>query len=118
MDALGRADWLAVFTEGQDKHCMFWVNQPETVKERKKEREKERKKERVKENVNECEETNGGCEGSCCNTIGSYYCKCPSGLQLQEDGTSCQVLMLVHKDINDWMDGGPEGHLIPVPGKH
>lgn len=40
--------------------------------------------------LNECEETNGGCEGSCCNTIGSYYCKCSSGLKLKEDGKTCQ----------------------------
>uniref|UniRef100_A0A3B1IW69 EGF-like calcium-binding domain-containing protein n=1 Tax=Astyanax mexicanus TaxID=7994 RepID=A0A3B1IW69_ASTMX len=37
-----------------------------------------------------CEETNGGCEALCCNTIGSFYCKCPSGQELQEDGKTCQ----------------------------
>ncbi|KAG9352925.1 hypothetical protein JZ751_017501 [Albula glossodonta] len=41
-------------------------------------------------NVNECEETNGGCEALCCNTIGSFYCKCPSGQELKEDGKTCQ----------------------------
>lgn len=40
--------------------------------------------------VNECEETNGGCEALCCNTIGSFYCKCPSGQELKEDGKTCQ----------------------------
>ena len=40
--------------------------------------------------VNECEETNGGCEALCCNTIGSFYCRCPSGLKLNEDGKTCQ----------------------------
>lgn len=40
--------------------------------------------------VNECEETNGGCEALCCNTIGSFYCRCPPGLKLNEDGKSCQ----------------------------
>ncbi|KAL4604866.1 multiple epidermal growth factor-like domains protein 6 [Arapaima gigas] len=41
--------------------------------------------------VNECEETNGGCEALCCNTIGSFYCKCPSGQELKEDGKTCQA---------------------------
>lgn len=40
--------------------------------------------------MNECEETNGGCEALCCNTIGSFYCRCPSGLKLNEDGKTCQ----------------------------
>lgn len=40
--------------------------------------------------VNECEETNGGCEALCCNTIGSFYCKCPAGHELKEDGKTCQ----------------------------
>lgn len=40
--------------------------------------------------VNECEETNGGCEALCCNTIGSFYCRCPPGLKLNEDGKTCE----------------------------
>lgn len=40
--------------------------------------------------MNECEETNGGCEALCCNTIGSFYCKCPAGQELKEDGKTCQ----------------------------
>uniref|UniRef100_A0A3Q3EB07 Multiple EGF like domains 6 n=1 Tax=Hippocampus comes TaxID=109280 RepID=A0A3Q3EB07_HIPCM len=40
--------------------------------------------------VNECEETNGGCEALCCNTIGSFYCRCPTGLKLNQDGKTCQ----------------------------
>ncbi|KAL2090808.1 hypothetical protein ACEWY4_013071 [Coilia grayii] len=41
--------------------------------------------------VNECEETNGGCEALCCNTIGSFYCKCPDGQELREDGKTCKA---------------------------
>ncbi|NP_001134109.1 Multiple epidermal growth factor-like domains 6 [Salmo salar] len=41
--------------------------------------------------MNECEETNGGCEALCCNTIGSFCCKCPLGQELMEDGKTCQA---------------------------
>ncbi|KAI9520980.1 hypothetical protein NQZ68_010681 [Dissostichus eleginoides] len=41
--------------------------------------------------VNECEETNGGCEALCSNTIGSFYCRCPPGQKLNEEGKTCQV---------------------------
>ncbi|RMC01943.1 hypothetical protein DUI87_21105 [Hirundo rustica rustica] len=39
--------------------------------------------------VNECTTENGGCHDRCCNTIGSYHCKCPAGQKLGEDGKSC-----------------------------
>ena len=39
--------------------------------------------------VNECTTENGGCHDQCCNTIGSYHCKCPAGQKLEEDGKSC-----------------------------
>ncbi|KAG7265975.1 hypothetical protein CRUP_022680, partial [Coryphaenoides rupestris] len=42
--------------------------------------------------VNECEGDEGGCEGSCCNTIGSFYCKCPPGSRLGPDGKACQAV--------------------------
>ncbi|CAB1412846.1 unnamed protein product [Pleuronectes platessa] len=42
------------------------------------------------DDVNECEETNGGCEALCCNTIGSFYCRCPSGQILSEDSKTCK----------------------------
>lgn len=40
--------------------------------------------------VDECANANGGCEGPCCNTVGGFYCRCPSGYQLQGDGKTCQ----------------------------
>uniref|UniRef100_A0A3Q3IYJ3 EGF-like calcium-binding domain-containing protein n=1 Tax=Monopterus albus TaxID=43700 RepID=A0A3Q3IYJ3_MONAL len=40
--------------------------------------------------VNECDEINGGCEALCCNTIGSFYCRCPPGQTLNDDGKTCQ----------------------------
>ena len=39
--------------------------------------------------VNECEAGNGGCESQCCNTVGSFYCKCAAGLRLERDGKAC-----------------------------
>ena len=38
---------------------------------------------------NECLENNGGCQGSCHNTIGSYVCNCSHGKVLASDGHSC-----------------------------
>ena len=39
--------------------------------------------------VNECEIGNGGCEGSCENIDGSYYCTCPDGFGLGPNGHEC-----------------------------
>ena len=39
--------------------------------------------------VDECAINNGGCEQMCSNTIGSFYCTCESGYQLDEDGMNC-----------------------------
>ena len=37
--------------------------------------------------VNECEQYNkGGCSHDCINTAGSFYCKCPTGFQLNKKG--------------------------------
>ena len=39
--------------------------------------------------INECNTTNGGCEHSCTNTIGSFICNCELGYQLDENGLNC-----------------------------
>ncbi|XP_033103916.1 multiple epidermal growth factor-like domains protein 6 [Anneissia japonica] len=44
---------------------------------------------RCQYDTNECLFNNGGCQGSCCNTIGSFYCKCTAGQELSSDGKSC-----------------------------
>ncbi|XP_021052436.1 EGF-like and EMI domain-containing protein 1 isoform X2 [Mus pahari] len=40
--------------------------------------------------INECAVDNGGCQDRCCNTIGSYYCRCQAGQKLEEDGRGCE----------------------------
>ena len=39
--------------------------------------------------INECGTSNGGCEHTCTNTDGSYYCSCNSGYSLDGDGHAC-----------------------------
>lgn len=41
--------------------------------------------------VNECFVDNGGCEGTCNNTLGSYVCICPEGMALRQDAHTCGV---------------------------
>ncbi|XP_070570966.1 multiple epidermal growth factor-like domains protein 6 isoform X1 [Ptychodera flava] len=45
--------------------------------------------------VNECNHDNGGCEQTCANTDGSYYCTCGAGFTLTLDGHHC------HDGINE-----------------
>lgn len=39
--------------------------------------------------VNECLHNNGGCHHHCCNTLGSFYCRCNPGYKLNSDGRTC-----------------------------
>ena len=39
--------------------------------------------------INECNSNNGGCEDSCVNTDGSYYCTCDTGYSLDSDKHDC-----------------------------
>ena len=39
--------------------------------------------------INECNTNNGGCDDTCINTIGSYYCQCDTGYSLNSDGHTC-----------------------------
>ena len=40
--------------------------------------------------VNECLDNNGNCSHDCVNTVGSYYCKCPAGYNLQPNKHECK----------------------------
>ncbi|GIY83214.1 multiple epidermal growth factor-like domains protein 6 [Caerostris extrusa] len=44
---------------------------------------------RCQYDVNECILKNGGCHHHCCNTLGSFYCRCNPGYQLNPDGRTC-----------------------------
>ena len=45
--------------------------------------------------INECNQGNGGCEHTCTNTAGSFYCSCNTGYQLS--GKHCSGIEI---DIN------------------
>ncbi|XP_046873122.1 multiple epidermal growth factor-like domains protein 6 [Hypomesus transpacificus] len=68
---------------------------------------------RCQYDVNECTAENGGCEGSCCNVIGSFYCKCPEGSRLGPDSRACQ-------DLNECeeMNGGCQQTCVNTPGSY
>lgn len=38
---------------------------------------------------NECDSDNFGCSNNCVNTLGSAFCSCPQGFQLQADQKTC-----------------------------
>ncbi len=47
--------------------------------------------------LNECSVNNGGCDGQCTNTQGSYTCSCGSGYELGANGQSCDGKLESHK---------------------
>uniref|UniRef100_UPI003590046C uncharacterized protein n=1 Tax=Myxine glutinosa TaxID=7769 RepID=UPI003590046C len=63
--------------------------------------------------VDECALNNGGCDGSCCNTIGGFYCKCPEGSAVASNGYSCE-------DVDECTDhnGGCQQRCVNTPGSY
>ena len=39
--------------------------------------------------INECSNNNGGCNQTCKNTVGSYFCKCSEGYVLDAGNHNC-----------------------------
>ena len=46
--------------------------------------------------VNECETLNGGCQQTCTNRDGSFFCDCTEGYELETDGTTCLSRLQLH----------------------
>ncbi|KJH45110.1 EGF-like domain protein [Dictyocaulus viviparus] len=63
--------------------------------------------------VNECVVDNGGCHHDCVNTIGTFYCRCWSGFELEANGKNC-------KDIDECAtsNGGCSHRCVNSPGGH
>ena len=40
--------------------------------------------------INECLNNNGSCSHDCFNTVGSYYCECPTGHDLLPNNLDCE----------------------------
>ena len=40
--------------------------------------------------IDECMSGNGGCEDTCTNYEGGYYCTCPHGYLLMDDNKGCE----------------------------
>ena len=40
--------------------------------------------------INECELDTDGCSHNCTNTVGSFFCWCPEGLKIGDDGLTCE----------------------------
>ncbi len=40
--------------------------------------------------IDECEEKNGGCNGRCINTVGSFKCVCPAGYKMDVASGRCR----------------------------
>ena len=56
--------------------------------------------------VNECTVDNGGCEGTCVNTFGSFHCECGDGLKISSNNKTCQGLLsplVVIKSSISWI---------------
>ena len=53
--------------------------------------------------INECAVNNGGCEHDCCNSFGSFVCRCPLGYELAADGRHCEGKTLP-SSVERWAD--------------
>ena len=39
--------------------------------------------------IDECEQGSAGCDHNCNNTVGSYFCTCMDGYELESDNHTC-----------------------------
>ncbi len=50
----------------------------------------------VSVDIDECSTNIGGCSDDCVNTIGSFFCTCPTGFQLDVDGRTCIGMSILY----------------------
>lgn len=55
--------------------------------------------------VDECLINNGGCSQGCVNTVGSFYCVCVYGYELDIDERTCVNSGIMEGLMDEWMDG-------------
>jgi len=53
--------------------------------------------------IDECAINEGGCEHICSNTIGSFYCSCFTGYQLDSNGLNCSGELAVKPSVRKCM---------------
>ena len=55
--------------------------------------------------INECVTNNGGCQQGCVNTGGGFYCTCPDGYRLNDEGFLCKgkLIMLLYRKTGQWL---------------
>ena len=46
--------------------------------------------------IDECETNNGGCEGTCTNSVPSYECSCDEGYRLSDNAHSCVCTFMIN----------------------
>ena len=80
--------------------------------------------------INECNTSNGGCNQTCVNEVGSYHCECRIGYTLNSNNHSCDgkvttitrclSLFLLYIDNNECStnNGGCEHNCINTPGSY
>ena len=49
----------------------------------------------VSVDIDECS-NNGGCSDDCVNIVGSFFCTCPNGYQLDDDGRTCIGMSILY----------------------
>ena len=69
--------------------------------------------------MNECDDNNGGCEGTCVNTVTSYECQCSGGYILASDGFSCEgkdsiIQLYAYKELTYYCVPGYVVPFIPI----
>ena len=46
--------------------------------------------------TDECEQGSDGCDHNCANTVGSYYCTCMDGYELDSDNHTCTGISYIN----------------------